>query len=56
MCVALEEIVKDSRKEGHDKAIRDSIKDMLRRGKSVDEIVDFCAYDRSLVNEVKKSM
>ncbi len=46
----------DAREEGGD--IRDNkrISDMLRRGKTVDEIVDFCGYPKNQVEKVEKEM
>ena len=52
----IKEGIKEGRKEG--KGIRDQemISDMLNRGKSVKEIVDFCGYSAELVEQVEKKM
>ena len=42
-----------SREEGHKEEQTRLIEDMLCRGKSVEEIVDFCAYPRELVEKVR---
>ena len=53
-------ILQDARAEGREegKAIRDAekIEDMLRNGKTVKQIVDFCGYTYEQVKEVEKSI
>ena len=57
-------LLMDAREEGREEGlqtggdIRDSqrITDMLRRGKTVEEIVDFCGYSRELVESVEREM
>ena len=46
----------DAREEGIQEGIRKSIENMLRNGKTVDEIVDFCGYPKEQVEEVEKAM
>ena len=46
----------DAREEGREEEATERILDMLRRGKTVDEIVDFCGYEKTLVEEIKKEM
>ena len=43
-------------KEGGDIRDNERISNMLRRGKTVDEIVDFCGYPKEQVEKVEKSM
>ena len=35
---------------------REKITDMLRRGKTPEEIADFCAYPMDLINEIQKEL
>ncbi len=53
-------IIQDAMDEGMAQGIsyRDTqmIEGMLRRGKTVDEIVDFCDYPRELVEKVRADM
>ena len=57
-------LLMDAREEGKEEGlqaggdIRDNqrISDMLRRGKTVDDIVDFCGYSRDLVQKVHDSI
>ena len=68
MCKAMDEIEADAMKVGEKKGIdrgitqgrdmRDTekITDMLRRGKTVDEIVDFCNYPYEQVREIADAM
>ncbi|MBQ8946724.1 MAG: hypothetical protein IJ058_07935 [Lachnospiraceae bacterium] len=44
----------EGRKEGRAEGLRESIGNMLRRGKTVDEIVDFCDYPREFVEEIRE--
>ena len=46
----------EGREEGIEQGIRMSIENMLRKGKTVDEIVDFCGYPKELVEEVERTM
>ena len=43
-------------KEGAKQRDRDKITDMLRRGKTPEEIADFCAYPMDLIKEVQEEM
>lgn len=56
MCKAMDEIEADARAEG--RVIRDTekITDMLSRGKTVEEIVEFCNYPYKQVKEIASSM
>ena len=49
-------ILQDAREEGINIANKSRIEDMLRRGKTAEEIVDFCGYPIDLVKEVEKGM
>ena len=51
-----EEGIKEGIKEGGDIRDNERISNMLRRGKTVDEIVDFCGYPKEQVEKVEKSM
>ena len=44
------------KEEGREEGISQMIENMLRRGKTVDEIVDFCDYPRKFVEEIKEKM
>ena len=46
----------DAREEGGDIRDNNRISDMLRRGKTVDEIVDFGGYPKTQVEKVEKEM
>ena len=46
----------DAREEGIVQGIEQSIENMLRNGKSVDEIVDFCGYPYEQVKSVEDSL
>ena len=50
----------DAREEGIElgieQGIRMSIENMLRKGKTVDEIVGFCGYEKDFVEQVEKDM
>ena len=48
--------VAEGKAEGGDIRDAERISDMLRRGKTVDEIVDFCGYPVELVKKVEESM
>ncbi len=43
-------------KQGIEQGKSQMIEGMLRRGKTVDEIVDFCDYPRELVEKVRADM
>ena len=43
-------------KEARDHRDREKITDMLRRGKTVEEIVDFCSYPYDQVKEIEESL
>ena len=49
-------IIMDAREEGREAERLNVITDMLRRGKTVEEIVDFCNYPLELVKEVEESL
>ncbi len=51
-----EEGLKEGRKEGSDLRDAQLIEDMLRRGKSVEEIVDFCRYPMELVRKIEEKV
>ena len=53
---AREEGREEGIKEGGDIRDNERISNMLRRGKTVDEIVDFCGYPKEQVEKVEKSM
>ena len=42
----------EGRKEGREEGRAEMIKDMLKRGKTVEEIVDFCDYPYEKVREI----
>ncbi len=52
MCLAMEGIEEDARLEGKNLRDREKISEMLRDGKSVEDIVNFCKYPEELVREV----
>lgn len=60
MCKAMDEIEADAMKAGEKRGIdmRDTekITDMLKRGKTVDEIVDFCNYPYEQVRDIASAM
>ncbi len=35
---------------------KEKISEMLRRGKTVDEIVDFCGYEKELVEKIDQEL
>ena len=49
-------VLQDARDEGREEGRRSVIEDMLRRGKTVEEIVEFCGYPVELVKEVEERM
>ena len=49
-------ILQDAREEGREEGRKSLIEDMLRRGKTVEEIVDFCGCSVELVKEVEERM
>ena len=49
------QILMDEREEGGDLRDRERITDMLRRGKTVEEIVEFCGYPYDQVKEIEES-
>lgn len=51
-----EEGREEGRKEGREEGRKSLIEDMLRRGKTVEEIVDFCGCSVELVKEVEERM
>lgn len=52
----LQVLMMDAREEGREDRDRELISDMLRRGKSVDEIVGFCGYEKDYVEQIEKEM
>ena len=50
------EAVRSYETEGQSQDIREKITDMLRRGKTPEEIADFCAYPMDLINEIQKEL
>ena len=54
------QILMDEREEGREEGraleIKEKITDMLRRGKTVEEIVDFCGYPYDQVKEIEESL
>ena len=46
----------EGREEGRALEIKEKITDMLRRGKTVEEIVDFCGYPYDQVKEIEESL
>lgn len=49
-------VLQDARDEGKTEESFDRIRNMLSRGKTVEEIVDFCGYPVELVQKVEESM
>ena len=49
-------VLQDAREEGRSEESYNRIRDMLSRGKTVDEIVEFCGYPVELVKKVEESM
>ena len=49
-------LVERTEEKARDKTERDRIASMLRRGKTTEEIADFCGYPIEFVKEVEKSM
>ena len=49
-------LLMDARDEGREEESTERITDMLTRGKTVDEIVEFCGYSRDLVKKVHDSI
>ena len=47
---------RQGKKEGYEQRDRDKITDMLRRGKTPEEIADFCEYPMDLIKEVQEEM
>ena len=50
------QILLEQKEEGREEEASERISNMLRRGKTVDEIVDFCGYPKEQVEEVEKAM
>ena len=44
------------KKEGAEAERKKSIEDMLRRGKTVEEIAEFCGYSKDYVKQIEESM
>lgn len=49
-------IIQDAREEGGDIRDNERIIDMLRWGKSVEEITDFCGYPLELVKKIEDEL
>ena len=54
--VLLMDAKEEGREEGREQEVTERIQDMLRRGKTVAEITDFCGYPKEQVEKVEKSM
>ena len=52
----MEYFKEEGREEGREEGISQMIENMLRRGKTVEEIVDFCDYPRELVEGIREKM
>ena len=52
MCKGLEDLMDDCREEGR----CESIERMRRRGRTPEEIADFCGYDLDKVKQVEQKM
>ena len=52
----MEYFKEEGREEGREEGISQMIENMLRRGKTVEEIVNFCDYPRELVEKVREKM
>ena len=48
--------IEEGIEKGREQRDREKIEVMLRKGKSVEEIVDFCDYPISLVKSVQESL
>ena len=55
-----ERLRREGREAGREEGRKDeryqTVKSMLQRGKTLEEISDFCAYDLSYVKQVEESM
>ncbi len=49
-------VIQDARDEGIEEGIEQSIEKMLRNGRSVEEIVDFCGYPYELVKKIEDKL
>ena len=60
MCKAMKDWAEDERAEGRTEGRterdKETIAILLRKGKSVEEIVDLCEYPEDLVREVEQSL
>ena len=56
MCKAMKDWAEDERAEGRTERDKETIAVLLRKGKSVEEIVDLCEYPEDLVREVEQSL
>ena len=54
--IVLQDAREEGREEGRSEESFNRIRNMLSRGKSVEEIVDFCGYPVELVRKVEESM
>ncbi len=51
-----EEGIEEGIEKGREEGREESIKDMLSRGKTVEEIVDFCNYPYELVKGIEEKL
>ena len=56
MCLAMDEIEADARLKGEIEGKKEIISVMLRKGKTVDEIVNLCDCPKKFVLEVEESL
>jgi predicted transposase YdaD len=56
MCKAMEELIEEARKEGIEEARTENIRRMLQRGKTPEEIANFCEYDLEDIRAVAGAM
>ena len=49
-------IVQDAKAEGRDEEKRELITSMLQRGKTVEEIVDFCGFSEEIVRAEEEEL
>ena len=50
------QLLLEKKEEGIEEGIRMSIENMLRNGRTVDEIVEFSGFEKDLVEQVEKEM
>ena len=54
--IYLQDVRDEAFEEGAEAERRKTVEDMLRRGKTVGEIVEFCGYSEDYVKQVEESM